>query len=96
MVELVYLAKLAGLTFAEVPIYFAERTKGDSKMSFRIQLEAAWRVWQLRGIIDRAAKPLEKMTEVVIANSILLSKVIYSAACSQPVCRDAPAGRLFT
>jgi dolichol-phosphate mannosyltransferase len=48
IVELVYLAKLAGLTFAEVPIYFTERTKGDSKMSLRIQLEAAWRVWLLR------------------------------------------------
>jgi dolichol-phosphate mannosyltransferase len=50
IVELVYLAKLAGLTFAEVPIYFAERTYGDSKMSLRIQIEAALRVWQLRRI----------------------------------------------
>lgn len=48
IVELAYLAKLAGLTFAEVPIYFADRTKGVSKMSLRIQIEAAWRVWQLR------------------------------------------------
>lgn len=50
IVELAYLAKLAGLTFAEVPIHFAERTQGDSKMSFRIQMEAALRVWQLREI----------------------------------------------
>jgi len=50
IVELAYMAKLAGLTFAEVPIYFAERTYGDSKMSLRIQLEAAYRVWQLRRI----------------------------------------------
>lgn len=48
IVELAYLAKLAGLSFCEVPIYFAERTQGASKMSLRIQLEAAWRVWQLR------------------------------------------------
>ena len=48
IVELAYMAKLAGLTFAEVPIYFAERTKGVSKMSLRIQVEAALRVWQLR------------------------------------------------
>ena len=48
IVELAYQAKLAGLTFAEVPIYFAERTRGVSKMSLRIQIEAAWRVWQLR------------------------------------------------
>ena len=50
IVELAYLAKLAGLTFREVPIYFAERNSGESKMSFRIQVEAALRVWQLRRI----------------------------------------------
>lgn len=49
-VELNYLAKLAGLRFSEVPIYFAERSHGDSKMSINIQLEAAYRVWQLRKI----------------------------------------------
>lgn len=48
IVELAYLAKLAGLAFTEVPIYFADRTKGESKMSLSIQIEAAWRVWQLR------------------------------------------------
>lgn len=48
IVELAYMAKLAGLTFREVPIYFAERTHGASKMSLRIQIEAALRVWQLR------------------------------------------------
>jgi len=48
IVELAYLAHLAGLTFSEVPIYFAERTQGTSKMSLRIQIEAAVRVWQLR------------------------------------------------
>ncbi|MFA7406349.1 MAG: polyprenol monophosphomannose synthase [Anaerolineaceae bacterium] len=48
IIELAYLAKLAGLRFAEVPIYFAERTQGASKMSLRIQFEAATRVWQLR------------------------------------------------
>lgn len=50
IIELAYMAKLAGLSFAEVPIYFAERTQGESKMSLRIQIEAALRVWQLRGI----------------------------------------------
>lgn len=48
IVELAYMAKLAGLTFREVPIYFAERSHGVSKMSLRIQIEAALRVWQLR------------------------------------------------
>ncbi|HPH94422.1 MAG TPA: polyprenol monophosphomannose synthase [Anaerolineaceae bacterium] len=49
-VEISYLSKLLGFTFKEVPIYFAERRLGKSKMSFRIQLEAAVRVWQLRGM----------------------------------------------
>lgn len=49
-VELACMAKDAGLTFAEVPIYFAERTSGVSKMSLHIQIEAAFRVWQLRKI----------------------------------------------
>jgi dolichol-phosphate mannosyltransferase len=56
IVELAYMAKLAGLNFAEVPIYFAERVHGDSKMSLRIQIEAAFRVWQLRGIYKNKRK----------------------------------------
>lgn len=46
-VETAYLITLLGLRFKEVPIYFAERQLGKSKMSFRIQVEAALRVWQL-------------------------------------------------
>jgi len=47
-VELAYLAYLCGFTAFEVPIYFADRKWGESKMSFRIQLEAALRVWQVK------------------------------------------------
>ncbi|MCJ7695470.1 MAG: polyprenol monophosphomannose synthase [Anaerolineaceae bacterium] len=50
IVELAYLATLAGFKFAEVPIKFSERQFGESKMSFRVQFEAAMRVWQLRRI----------------------------------------------
>jgi dolichol-phosphate mannosyltransferase len=46
-VETAYLMTLLGIKFKEVPIYFAERQLGKSKMSFRIQVEAALRVWQL-------------------------------------------------
>ena len=49
-VEIIYIAYLLGLRCHEVPIYFAERKKGKSKMSLRIQIEAAWRVWQLLGM----------------------------------------------
>jgi dolichol-phosphate mannosyltransferase len=47
MVEMAYLAYLLKYRIGEVPVYFAERRLGKSKMSFMIQLEAAIRVWQL-------------------------------------------------
>jgi len=46
-VELTYLAHRLGYRIVEMPIYFADRQRGQTKMSFKIQLEAAWRVWQL-------------------------------------------------
>jgi len=48
-VEMAYLAHRLGFSFREIPIYFAERQHGKSKMSFRIQAEAALRVWLLPG-----------------------------------------------
>jgi len=48
LVEILYLAHRMGTSFGEVPIYFADRKWGQSKMRFAVQLEAAWRVWQVR------------------------------------------------
>jgi len=48
-VEMLYVATRLGFTAKEIPIYFAERRLGKSKMSFRIQVEAALGVWQLSG-----------------------------------------------
>jgi len=48
LVEMAHVANLIGLKFGEVPIYFADRQFGDSKMNFRIQIEAAFRVWQVK------------------------------------------------
>jgi len=47
-VEMTYLAYLCGFNFHEIPIYFADRKWGESKMSLRIQIEAALRVWQVK------------------------------------------------
>lgn len=47
-VEMSYLADKLGYKFAEVPIYFADRKWGQSKMNLKIQLEAAFRVWLLK------------------------------------------------
>jgi dolichol-phosphate mannosyltransferase len=49
-VEMVYVANRLGFCFKEVPFYFADRRFGKSKMSFRIQAEAAVRTWQLIGM----------------------------------------------
>lgn len=44
-VEMKYLATLLGFKPFETPIYFADRRWGKSKMSMRIQLEAAYKTW---------------------------------------------------
>ena len=46
-VEMAYVTTLLGFKICEVPIYFAERQLGQSKMNFSIQVEAAMRVWGL-------------------------------------------------
>jgi dolichol-phosphate mannosyltransferase len=48
LVEMVYVAHKLGYQIAEVPIYFADRKWGESKMNIKIQLEAAVRVWQAK------------------------------------------------
>ena len=48
LVEMAYVAYLMGYRIAEVPIYFADRRWGKSKMSFKIQMEAAMRIWDVR------------------------------------------------
>jgi dolichol-phosphate mannosyltransferase len=47
-IEVTYRALLAGFRVAEVPIVFADRTEGTSKMSSRIALEAMWAVPAMR------------------------------------------------
>ena len=47
-VEMAYVSYLLGYRIKEVPFYFADRRFGKSKMSLRIQLEAAFRVWALK------------------------------------------------
>jgi dolichol-phosphate mannosyltransferase len=47
-VELTYRALLRGFRVVEVPIVFRDRERGTSKMSWRIAVEAAWLVPQLR------------------------------------------------
>ncbi len=48
LIEMAYVAHKMGYTFCETPIHFADRTWGVSKMNWRVQFEAAWRVWWVR------------------------------------------------
>jgi dolichol-phosphate mannosyltransferase len=56
-VEMAYVAQRLGYQITEVPIHFEDRRIGQSKMSLRIQIEAALRVWQVlamhRGLTPR-------------------------------------------
>ena len=47
LVEMIYVAYLMGFKITEVPIYFADRRWGKSKMSLKIQVEAAVRIWDV-------------------------------------------------
>ncbi len=46
-VEMLYLAHRLKLAIHEVPMHFAERENGKTKMSIKILMEAALRIWQL-------------------------------------------------
>jgi dolichol-phosphate mannosyltransferase len=48
LVEMAYMAWCLKYRFAQVPIHFADRRWGKSKMSFKIQAEAAVRIWQVK------------------------------------------------
>lgn len=61
-VELIYLAYKLGYRIREIPIYFPERRAGRSKMNLKIQLEAAWRVWQV-GWRHRHLTPADRVHE---------------------------------
>lgn len=47
LVEMIYLTHCLEFKIGEAPIYFADRRWGKSKMSFKIQIEAALRIWQV-------------------------------------------------
>jgi dolichol-phosphate mannosyltransferase len=47
LVEMAYVAFLMKYRITEVPIHFADRRWGKSKMSLKIQMEAAVRIWDV-------------------------------------------------
>ena len=69
IIELTYLALRTGCRVREVPIHFPERAQGKSKMSLKIQLEAARAVlamrWRHRHV-KRVSLDEVKMPEIVV------------------------------
>ena len=49
-IELKYRCQKLGFQVFEMPIIFSERRAGHSKMSWKIVVEAMWRLWQFRAI----------------------------------------------
>lgn len=49
-IEMTMRAAHKGFRIGEIPIIFADRDNGQSKMSNRIIREAVWRVWRLRAL----------------------------------------------
>src|SRR5947209_7757732 len=47
-VETTFRARRKGFRVVEIPIHFADRTAGESKMNFAVALEGVWKVPQLR------------------------------------------------
>ena len=68
-VEMAYVAYRLGFKIAEIPIYFPDRERGQSKMGSRIVFEAALRVWQLI-YRHHALNPQMRRTEVVEVSEI--------------------------
>lgn len=67
-VEMAYLSERNNLRILEWPIYFEDRRIGRSKMSIRIKLEAAARVWDIRtryGRLRHSAARVEWQHETV-------------------------------
>jgi dolichol-phosphate mannosyltransferase len=59
-VEMAFVAQRLGYKIIESPIHFEDRRIGQSKMSFRIQVEAALRVWQVLWL-HRHLKPSDRL-----------------------------------
>jgi len=66
-IEVTYRAILAGFRVREIPIVFADRTAGSSKMSARIALEAMWLVPRLRRSAAAAVARASRTPEVMRA-----------------------------
>ena len=46
-VEMAYLSEKLGYRIIELPIHFADRRIGKSKLDIPVKLESAWRTWQI-------------------------------------------------
>ena len=86
-IEVTYRAVLAGFTVREIPIVFADRTAGTSKMSSRIALEAMVRVPAIRRLAAGGADiglPLPPRKLFAHAVNAFLTVADESVLCRHP------------
>ncbi len=60
-VEMAYVTERLGYRVLEIPIYFADRHIGRSKMTVPVKIEAALRVWEVRWR-HRRLRPSDRLT----------------------------------
>ena len=60
-VEMAYVAERLGYRVLEIPIYFEDRRIGQSKMTMPVKIEAALRVFEVRGR-HRRLRPSDRLT----------------------------------
>jgi len=64
-VEMAYLCEKLGYRIIEIPIHFADRRIGQSKLDMPVKLESAWRTWQIRWRYRRLARGFVSVTPAV-------------------------------
>jgi dolichol-phosphate mannosyltransferase len=84
-VEMIYLCYRAGLRIAEAPIVFPDRTRGHSKMSYKIFAEAAALVWRLRYRAMRGSLAVGARPSIIgVDHTPVSTTVAIADACGAP------------
>jgi dolichol-phosphate mannosyltransferase len=68
-VEMAYLSERLNYHIIELPIHFADRRIGQSKLDVPVKLESAWRTWQIRWRYRNLRRPDPTLAPTVELNT---------------------------
>ncbi len=75
-VEMAYLSEKLGYHIIEIPIHFADRRIGQSKLDMPVKLESAWRTWQIRwryrGLVQHSTPQVASVDSSVADSSAFI------------------------